>query len=152
MDAMIRDLNDARAIRVLATIVEARLRASDAGQVELTPELARDLATNFNLTADPDSSISEGDLAREALAVLADDPADREAVTALIRGPVPERFGVDPVTTTVLITFAMIALKTHVLFERDKQGHWRFKIEKRAEDDGLVKPLVQKLLDLFSRR
>lgn len=142
MDAMIRDLDDPRAIQVLAAITEPRLRDGGGGEVQLTLELARYLAIGFGLVPDPDSSTSEGDLARQALGVLADDPANREAVAALIRGPVPESFAVDPITVTALITFAMVVLKTRVHFQRDKSGKWQLDIDTAASSDGTVKSLA----------
>jgi hypothetical protein len=36
-----------------------------------------------------------------------------------------------------------------VKFERDKQGKYSFKVEKKATSEQLLKPLVQKLLALM---
>ena len=71
----------------------------------------------------------------------------REALAALIEGPLPESFfGVGEV---VLITAALVALQTHVLFERDRDGKIHIKIEKKPTRDSLLKDLVQELRGFF---
>lgn len=40
----------------------------------------------------------------------------------------------------------LFVLGTHVVFERDKTGKWRFKVEKKPTDTTLLKALMQKLL------
>jgi len=51
-----------------------------------------------------------------------------------------------PLTTAVLI-----ALQTHLRFERDKKGQWALHVEKRPTKDALLKPLVEKLLGFISK-
>jgi len=48
--------------------------------------------------------------------------------------------------TVAIVVAALVALQTHVRFERDKDGRWSIKIEKKSTSDALLKPLVQKLL------
>ena len=52
----------------------------------------------------------------------------------------------EPVTTVVVIAAALIALQTHVRFERGTDGKLSFLIEKKATKDTLLKPLVEKLI------
>jgi hypothetical protein len=89
-----------------------------------------------------------GDLARQALLLLADDLQNGEALAALIAGSPPEVFfGVGEVA---LITAALVVLQTHVLFERDRGGKIHIEIEKKPTQDSLLRDLVQKLLSFFS--
>ncbi len=96
MDDMIRGLDDSQAVRVLKTFARVRLRAGDVAETEWTPELDRALRQDFPAEADAGraASVSEGDLARQALLLLADDPQNRDALAALIAGPPPESFEV----------------------------------------------------------
>jgi len=89
MDDMIRGLDDSQAVRVLTTFARARLRAGGVAETEWTPELDWALRQDFPAEADAGraASVSEGDLGRQALLLLADDPQNRDALTALIEGP-----------------------------------------------------------------
>lgn len=94
----IQSLDDATARRVLATF--ARAQANPA-ETALTPELRqalREFATSLETAA---VSASEGDLARAALLLLADDPQQQSIITALIDGPAPAQFG--PVKNAAVI-------------------------------------------------
>ncbi len=140
----IASLDDATARRVLATF--ARAQATPA-ETALTPELRqalREFATGPETAA---VSASEGDLARAALLLLADDPQQQPMLTALIEGPAPTRFGV--LETVAIVSAVLVVLQTHVKFERDKAGRWSVKIEKKPTDNSLLKPLVQKLLSFI---
>ena len=149
-DTLVREWDDAKAIRVLDTFARARLRTMGlAAETELTPELAMTLRREFAITgttggADPEA---EGDLARAALIVLADDPQTREAISALASDPEAVSFSI--VGTVAIITAALIALQTHVKFERDKDGKVSLTVEKQPTDESLLKPLVTKLITLL---
>ncbi len=149
MDEMIRGLDDSQAVRVLTTFARARLRAEGVEETEWTPELDRALREDFPAEADAGraASVSEGDLARQALLLLADDPQNRESLTALIAGPRPDKYEV--VGTVALVTAMLVVLQTHVLFERDRDGKIHIKIETKPTRDSLLKDLVQKLLGFF---
>jgi hypothetical protein len=139
----IASLDDATARRVLATF--ARAHATSA-ETSFTPELRRALR---EFTTDPAAaavSASEGDLARTALLLLADDPQHQPILAALIEGPAPAKFGL--LETAAVISAVLIVLQTHVKFERDKEGRCHFKIEKKPTDASLLNSLVQKLLSL----
>ena len=149
MDDMIRGLDNSQAVRVLTTFARVRLRAGGVAETEWTPELDRALRQDFPAEADAGraASVSEGDLARQALLLLADDPENRDALTALIEGPPPESFEV--VGTVALVAAMLVVLQTHVLFERDRDGKIHIKIEKKPTRDSLLKNLVQKLFGFF---
>ena len=89
-------------------------------------------------------SASEGDLARAALLLLADDPQQQPILTALIDGPAPAQFG--PVKNAAVITAVLLVLQLYVKFEYDKDGRWSIEIVKEPTDKALLMPLVQKLL------
>ncbi len=137
----IASLDDATARRVLAIFARAQ---ANPNETALTPELRqalREFATSPEVAA---VSASEGDLARAALLLLADDPQQQPILTALIEGPAPTKFGV--LETAAIISAVLVVLQTHVKFEHDKDGRWSVKIEKKPTDSSLLKPLVQKLL------
>ncbi len=138
---LIQSLDDATARRVLATFARAQ---SASAEIALTPELRqalREFATGPEVAAVP---AGDGDLARAALLLLADDPQQQPILTALIEGPAPTKFGV--LETAAVVTAVLLVLQTHVRFERDKDGRWSLKIEKKSTDNSLLKILVQKLL------
>lgn len=137
----IQSLDDATAHRVLATFARAQASLAEA---TLTPELRqalREFATSPETAA---VSASEGDLARAALLLLADDPQRQSILTALIEGPVPAQFG--PVKNAAVITAVLLVLQLYVKFEYDKDGRWSIEIVKEPTDKALLMPLVQKLL------
>jgi hypothetical protein len=138
----IASLDDATARRVLATF--ARAQAAPA-ETALTPELRqalREFAPGPEVAA---GSISEGDLARAALLLLADDPQRQPILAALIEGSAPTQFG--PVKNAAVLAAALFVLQLHVKFEYDKDGRWSIEIIKEPTDKTLLAPLVQKLLN-----
>lgn len=143
MRDLIFALDDATAVRVLTSFVKARLREGSR-EVEWVPEVRDELVRAFGVTSARNSTPSEGDLARQALTVLAEDPQYREALRAQLKNPSPERFVV--VESVAVVTAALVVLQTHVKFERGKDGRISLKVEKKPTSDSLLKPLVQQLL------
>jgi hypothetical protein len=141
---VIAALDDATARRVLATLARARLHGG-ATPLEPTPDLGRALAEALDVVP-PQKPVSEGDVARGALRLLAEDPSAREAIVALAAAPPPKRYDV---TTTLTVAAVLLVLQTHVRFARDKAGRWTLTVEKTPIPSTLLKPLVQKLLSLF---
>ncbi len=150
IDDMIRGLDDARAVRVLKAFAKPRLHAGGEAETTWTPELEQALRREFPAEAGAARavavSVSEGDLARQALLLLADDPQNREALTFLIENPPPQQFEFVTAGTVALITAALIALQTHVSFERDKDGKFEIKVEKQPTSENLLTTLVGKIL------
>ena len=134
-------MTDETALRILTTI--ARARSGD-----LPPDLAglRDaLATEFDI-APPLTKVSPGDLARQALLVLAEDPATRHAIEAMaLEDPPVTRQTFDTGTTIAIGVAAYYALTTEIDIQRVK-GQWSIKLKKKAADSATVRALVQKLL------
>ncbi|MCL4205767.1 MAG: hypothetical protein KJ000_25065 [Pirellulaceae bacterium] len=147
MQERIQNLDDATAIRVLRTFATARRRYGDY-HTDWSPELQQAVVENTDASdaSDASDAVGEGDLAREALLLLADDPDNRAALAALIESPPVQRF-LDPATIAVGVA-ALIALQTHVKFERTKDGKIHFKIEKKP----LPVELMRKLLTFFSQK
>jgi hypothetical protein len=142
-------LDDATARRLLATVALAFRRRGRATPLEPSPDLGRALAEALAV-APPEEPATEGDIARLALRLLAEDPSERAALVALAAAPPPERF--DPATTLAVAAAALVVLQTHVRFARDKAGRWTLTVEKKPTTEALLKPLVQKLLTLFPGR
>ncbi|MFO1428731.1 MAG: hypothetical protein U1F76_01100 [Candidatus Competibacteraceae bacterium] len=139
----IQTLDDATARRVLTTFARAQVPQAAP---ELTPAFVQALR-DFIPEPAP-SRATTGDATRTALLLLAQDPQQHAILNALIDGPAPERLGV--LETTALVGAVLIVLQTHVKFERDKDGVWTIKIEKKPTDATLLKTLVQKLLSLMN--
>jgi len=137
----LQSLDDATARRVLTTFARAQ---SPQPETQLTPALAQALR---EFAPEPAvGPVTEGDIARTALRLLADDPHHQPILTALINGPAPQKMAV--LETAGVIVAVLIALQTHLKFERDKDGRYSFKIEKKPTDTGLLKTLIQGLLKL----
>ncbi|HRC71587.1 MAG TPA: hypothetical protein PK880_03530 [Candidatus Competibacter sp.] len=138
----IASLDDATARRVLDSIARAQ---STSAETALTPALRqalRDFATGVEIAAVP---ASDGDLARAALLLLADDPQRQPILTALIEGPAPAQFG--PVKNAAVVAAALLVLQLYVKFEYDKDGRWSVEIIKTPVDKTLLAPVVEKLLN-----
>jgi hypothetical protein len=140
MEYLINSLDDATAVRILGILAR---RSGGGRETELTPEIRRTLQEEFSVAPAPDRP-SHGDLSRQALIVLAQDPETRVAITALSKGPPPQSF--EPVSGVIIVAAALIALQTHVRFEWDAGSKLRLLIEKKPTKDTLLKPLVQKLI------
>ena len=146
MEDRIAALDDAEALRLVQTIGAAFARAEDY-ETHLTPDLQATLGAAFD-AASAGGAVSEGDLARAALQLYAEDPEHRVALTAMLDHPAPQSFDLGG---TILLTAAvLVILQTHVRFYRDKAGQWTLKVEKKPTSDALLKPLVQRLLGFVS--
>jgi hypothetical protein len=139
----IQKLDDASAIRILSAVARAELR-NGSFETELTPELRILMMREFDIPISPAEKATGGELARQALVVLSEEPQRRQVIESLIKGPAPDKFVA--VETVALAAAIMVVLQTHVKFERDKDGRFTLKIEKKPTSTTLLKPLVRKLL------
>ena len=139
-------LDDATAIQILTTIAQARLRP--AADTAPTPDIRAALAAAFGNPAP--AAPSEGDLARAALDLLAQDPAFAGPIDVMARQPpaASQRY-FDPASAIALTAAALLVLQTRVKFKRDHTGQWSFEADKKALSDGALKLLVQHLLSLL---
>jgi hypothetical protein len=141
---LIRSLDDKTAKQILGRIAGSQ-PAPGGVRIAWSPEIGKALADEFQIAAPPGGgTISEGDLTRQALLVLAEDP---EAAIAI------ERLATIPGDSAQVFDFGigvavavLIVLQTHVKFERNPDGKWSLKVEKKPTSDSLVKGLVQKLI------
>ena len=139
----IKNLDDATALRILSSFAQANLRRGSY-ETQLTPEICELLLGELGVTPMPGGRPSQGEIAREALLVLAVDPQHSEVIRSLLLGPAPEKLvGVETIALAVAV---MLVLQTHVRFERAKDGRFTLKIEKKPTSSSLLKPLLQKLM------
>jgi hypothetical protein len=142
LQELIQSLDDTTARQVLATFARAQATPTETA---LTPELRHALREFAPDPATTAVSASEGDLARAALLLLADDPQQQPILAALIEGSAPTQFG--PVKNTAMLAAVLFVLQLYVKFEYDKDGRWSIEIIKEPTDKALLMPLVQKLLN-----
>ena len=148
LTASISSLDDGSAVRILAAMTRPHLRDADSGGA-WTPESAHALCVELGVTP-ADTPASAGEIARHTLLLLAGEPDKGGPIAEMIRNPAPQRFAVDPISGTLLVTFALFALQSHVEFSRDKQGKWEFKFKKTPSKSSVVGPLIKKLVALIS--
>jgi hypothetical protein len=143
---LIQSLDDATAIRIVRRI--AGLQPAAGGEhIAWSPDLEKALADEFQLVEPvitAKSEVSEGELARQALLVLAENP-EMEATIERMAARLPQSaqvfdFGIG------LTVAVLIVLQTHVKFNRGPDGKWSLSVEKKPTSDNLVKGLVQKLI------
>jgi hypothetical protein len=134
----ISKLTDTDACRILANFASHQ---PGYHEQPLTPEVGEALRSDPELSA---SVAGEGDLARAALVLLADDPLHRPIIEAMVTNPAAVQYGL--VETALVVSGVLFVLGMHVKFERGKAGKWTIKVEKKPTDNKLLKGLMQKLL------
>ncbi len=148
MEGKIKALDDNAAVRILTTVAEYHL---DEGgpDIQLSGDLKGELSKEFNEGASG-VAVSDGEMAREALVLLAQDTEMREKITRLIEKPAEHgdryKFALDPVTVGVLTTAVVMVLKTQFKIGLDKKGRWSFEVKSKAVDMEVLKGFVNKLL------
>ena len=144
MESEIRDLSDPQAVRILTTIARHE-PAAGGEEMELTAELRDALARELEVRPQGQPA-SDGDVAREALGLLARPDKLGPVVTAMVENPTPTRMALDPTSALVLGAAVVMVLKTHFEISRDARGRWTFHAKSPALDKGLLKGFVEKLL------
>jgi hypothetical protein len=149
VDEMIEGMDDSQAVCVVRAFAEGRLRAGGVAEAAWTPEIERALREAFPDAAGADAggagAVSEGELARQAVRLLADDPDYREAVSFLSGIP-PEAYALPGMGTIALTVAALVVLQSYILFERDPDGKIHIKIERQPAGEGLLRSLVGAIL------
>jgi hypothetical protein len=147
---MIQNLDDVTALEILSTIARSRSKASTGdGAVPWSPELKQALVAfsrEFQTKAEA-TQVSEGELARQALLVLAEDPETRAAIETMAAGWEDKRQKFDFGATLGITAAVLVVLQMHVRFERTRDGKWSLKMEKKPTSEMLLKGLVQKLIN-----
>lgn len=147
IEKQINDLTDTSALNVLDVLAQAH--KDQPATLSPSADMVDGLRQFLSHEGHSDIELSDGESARCALAILAGDTSNADPVRAMVNGPAPQRMGVEPVSGTLLATGILIALQTHIKFERDKEGRWSLKLEKKPSRDGLIAPLLKKLLSLL---
>jgi hypothetical protein len=142
VDDRIGMLADVEAVALLQRFSRAQPKTDVPAALDAS--VANQMRKEVGLAEEAMASISDGELARAVLLVIASDPEHRAGIELMLDHPPSEKFVV--VETALLVSAVLIALQTHVRFDRDKQGKWTVKIEKKPTDSSLLKDLVKKLL------
>ena len=140
----IAELDDFTAQRILRTIFRARSSGKDEDHTGLRSALM----TEFEAVPSH-ASVSDGDLARQALIVLADDPATAVAIETMAKETAlsSHRQTYDGGASIALAVAALFVLRTGMDIERDKQGKWSIKVKVKPGSDSAVKKLIEKLIN-----
>lgn len=145
MSEAIENIDPVRAQKILSVV--ARSSRQISLPTEVTPELWKELASAFCLSeCTTTKPASEDELVKQALSVLAEDPERRAAIETMAAQPDSEPQKFDFGASLSLTAAVMIVLQTHLRFERQEDGKWSVKVEKKPTSDALLKGLVQKLL------
>lgn len=143
MDGTIRALSDNDAIRILSRIAKHRLGATEM-EAELPVGLGDALRNEFDVSA-TGAPISDGDMARHALLLLAQDPEMENVIATMAENPErAQKLG--PITAIVLTAAVVAALKTSVRYKRLSNGEWELEIDSPSLDKESLKGFVDKLL------
>jgi hypothetical protein len=142
-------LTDDQATALLTVIARGHEQGGAGFVTEGTAELAAALRDGLGVVPGTGSMPSDGEAARAALGLLAEDARFADALAALLQGPPPQKLELGTVGTTLLIAGVLLALQTHVKIERDAAGRWKVKIEKKPTSDKLLAPLLKKLTALL---
>ena len=137
----IQALDDATAIRVLTTIAQAHADTA-LTDTKLAPDFQDVLKSEFELETAA-GSVSDGEMARQALQLLAQDPDMHDRITGLAEKP-PDLF-MEPVTGMLLAGAVLFVLKTHFEFKYEN-GKTTLIIKSKPLDKQLLKGFTQKLL------
>jgi len=144
MDNVLDTIDDRRAVEILAMVAKGRGLLQDAHGIEVRQAQAA-LADAFGPPA-PGDIPTEGELARQCLRLLSQDPDTAQAIAVMAKQPdqAPQRFFLAEVS---VVTLALVVLSTRVVYEKDKSGKVSFKVEKKALSDAVLK----KVVDIFQR-
>jgi hypothetical protein len=145
MQAWIRSLGDVIAVRILTNIAENNFQPSENPQ-NPTPEIKEALKEGFGLEPDGEF-VSDSDMARETLSVLAHAPDFHWIITAMDKNQPPERLVQEPATVYELYAALVVFLNTQLEFSRNKGSKYAFKMKPDAFDKKLLKGFVSKLLN-----
>lgn len=150
MDSTIEQLDERTAVVILARIAASRLPSGSKPE-GLSRHQREALRAAFSEPLSPNPA-TEGELARLALQVLAEDDSQvRDAIHTMAAHPMEGKQQFELGTTIAVTTAVLLVLQTQVEFERDKDGRWSVKIKKLPTKEKLLQPLVAKLLALLPK-
>ena len=152
MKELINSLSDQAAVQILATIAKHHPQGEPTESLDLT-ELTQTLPETAD--AQPvDTAVSDGEMARAALLILAQDEELQGIIKTLAeaaqgQGEVTgdyRTFAVDPVVGAGIATAIIFVLKTSGKIERDENGKLKWHVAWESLDKSLLKQFVDKLL------
>ncbi len=143
MDEIIQALDDEKAAQFLRTIAKAH-GETDESVKDYDAEFWRALKAELNLQ-ESSAPVSDGEMSRQALQLLAEDQEMRDAVGTMAKNPTTEQF-MSPVLGIALTTAVIFALKSYIEIKRSPEGKWSFHFKKEPLDDSLLKGFVGRLL------
>ena len=151
MEEAIRALQDDDAIRILSLIAKHELGAEESG-AETPAGLEDALAIEFEISA-AGESVSDGEMARQALMLLAQDSKFEKVITTMTTnvGHRTKEFAVDPVTAIALSTACIMVLKSYVKVEYNEEDGWGVKFESKPLDKDILKGYVKKLVGFLTK-
>jgi hypothetical protein len=142
MDETIANFDDTTAIRVLDTIAK-HTPLPDEAPPQLDADLKSALEETTGITPAA-GQVSDGDMARQALMLLAEDPKTRRRIIQVAENP-PRGF-IEPALAIALTGGLIMVLKTKFDLKRNEEGRWTFSATSAPLDKDLLKDFVSKLL------
>ena len=144
MENVLDKIDDQRSVEILTRVVKGRGLLPCAPGIEVQKAQA-ELATVFGQAGSGEIP-TEGDLARQCLRVLSQNPDTARAIAGMAEQTDhgPQCFLIAEVS---VIALALAVLGTSVRYERDKEGKVSLIVEKKAMSNAVLK----KLVDMFQQ-
>ena len=143
-------VTDETAISILKSIAQKRLQ-SESSVLPPVKEIRDLLCATFEDL--PLVSATEGEVARFALDLLAEDPAFSESIRSMAGRPIMSRDHHKYLDTSgiAMTTAVLLVLPTRIKFKLNETRQWSIEFDKGAIGNAMVKQLVQRLLSLLDR-
>ena len=147
MENVLDKIDDQRSVEILTRVVKGRGLLPCAPGIEVQKAQA-ELATVFGQAGSGEIP-TEGDLARQCLRVLSQNPDTAQAIGAMAGQPDQgaQCFFVAEVSVAAL---ALAVLGTSVRYERDKEGKVSLVVEKKAMSNAVLKKFVDMIQRFLS--
>jgi hypothetical protein len=139
MADLISFLDDSTATRILESISRAH-GGGPSGESELSEALREAMREESGVQPTP-NPVSDGDVARAALQVLAQNDDFEKIIKTMAKNPPPEKLGI-PVTELALLTAVVFVLKSEFEIKRDKSGRYSFLFRSKPLDKSILKEFI----------
>jgi hypothetical protein len=158
--AYLPQISEADADRALRRVMFAA-NLKPGGEPPASIETRRSLLEAFQHIETPVVSehepvpIAVDQLTRQALRVLAEDPAFGQLVpgapsSGSASGQPPRDFAVDPIALIGTTSLALLVLSTYINLERDSDGRWTFHLRINPVSDKLKTQIIKLATSLIS--
>ncbi len=151
MKNIIQSLSDEEAARILGAVCR---NIFDSGCKPVNPNAGMLEALSSQFSVSGTATVpSKGQLARQALLLLAEEPQYEEPIRSMASNPhwADASFAVDPVMITSVLTAAVVVLQTRLKITRDPQGRWTVEIDKQAASENLIKDFVKSIVGFWKK-